>query len=72
MWPTVWACVVLVAAWAGLGWGQQRPEVTLPQGTVRGLQATQYNFTYYMFLRVPFAEPPIGPLRFKVCTYFVC
>ncbi|XP_057661248.1 juvenile hormone esterase-like [Diorhabda carinulata] len=42
-------------------------DVTLPNGKIRGLKVTPVvtNLTYYSFLGIPFAAPPIGNLRFK-------
>uniref|UniRef100_A0A6P7G416 Carboxylic ester hydrolase n=1 Tax=Diabrotica virgifera virgifera TaxID=50390 RepID=A0A6P7G416_DIAVI len=42
--------------------------VTLPNGQIRGITVTPpvtIDLTYYAFLGVPFAAPPIGELRFK-------
>jgi carboxylesterase type B len=41
--------------------------VHLPDGIIRGKQSTtNRNRTFYSFLKVPYASPPIGDLRFKV------
>jgi carboxylesterase type B len=40
--------------------------VHLPDGIIRGKQSTtNRNRTFYSFLKVPYASPPIGDLRFK-------
>ncbi|CAG9838568.1 unnamed protein product [Diabrotica balteata] len=43
--------------------------VTLPNGKIRGITVTPpavvKDITYYAFLGIPFAAPPVGPLRFK-------
>jgi carboxylesterase type B len=39
------------------------PTVTIKNGTVNGVHSAEYNQDY--FLGVPFAQPPIGPLRFR-------
>lgn len=48
----------------------QREEVIVKtkSGIVKGFSiASQYNYQYYNFLGIPYAKPPIGDLRFKVC-----
>lgn len=40
------------------------PTVTVKNGTLEGIYSEQYNQDY--FLGVPFAQPPVGPLRFRV------
>uniref|UniRef100_A0A2M3Z455 Carboxylic ester hydrolase n=1 Tax=Anopheles braziliensis TaxID=58242 RepID=A0A2M3Z455_9DIPT len=43
-----------------------RPVVTVKQGKLRGITATLPNGTqYHYFKGIPYAEPPVGPLRFK-------
>ncbi|KAL3493913.1 Alpha/Beta hydrolase protein [Aspergillus germanicus] len=45
---------------------QQRPSVTLPQGKVIGIQIND-NFPQPVdaFLGIPYAQPPVGDLRFR-------
>ena len=43
-------------------WGA--PTVTVKNGTLEGLHSDQYNQDY--FLGIPFAQPPVGSLRFRV------
>lgn len=44
--------------------------VSVAQGTVVGLQDTLPNGqAFYSFKGIPYAQPPINDLRFKVCIY---
>ncbi|KAG8277940.1 hypothetical protein J6590_031988 [Homalodisca vitripennis] len=44
----------------------ENPEVTLSTGRVQGQKlVSAANRTYYSFLGIPYAQPPIGYLRFK-------
>ncbi|ORY15162.1 Alpha/Beta hydrolase protein [Clohesyomyces aquaticus] len=40
------------------------PTVKVKNGTIEGVHSAEYNQDY--FLGVPFAQPPVGPLRFRV------
>ena len=45
------------------------PEIRLPQGQLRGRTfKTSTGKEYFAFLGIPYAVPPVGPLRFKVCS----
>ncbi|KAJ8950572.1 hypothetical protein NQ318_015705 [Aromia moschata] len=47
-----------------VGW-QSEIIVTLPNGAIRGrVEETYSNVTFYAFQQIPFAEPPVGKLRF--------
>lgn len=51
---------------------RQKMTVTLEQGTLQGLlYKTQLsNKSYFSFLGIPYAKPPINELRFKVNDLF--
>ncbi|CAH1405382.1 unnamed protein product [Nezara viridula] len=45
----------------------QRPEVTIPDGTLVGIPMTTiHGRTVSAFRNIPFAAPPVGPLRFQL------
>lgn len=45
----------------------ENPIVEIPQGLLRGSVDTDRNGNdFYKFMNVPYAQPPIGDLRFKV------
>lgn len=42
-------------------------QVTVNEGLLEGEQVqNEYGGTYYSFKGIPFAQPPLGELRFKV------
>jgi len=46
--------------------------VTVAQGELRGKKVTaKTGTTYFSFQGIPYCQPPVGPLRFKVrLAYF--
>lgn len=46
--------------------------ISIAQGKLKGGETkTDDGVTYYEFLGVPYAKPPIGKLRFRVSKYTV-
>ena len=46
--------------------------VRVAQGSLRGQKVkTEAGATYYSFHAIPYAKPPVGPLRFKVSLIFL-
>jgi carboxylesterase type B len=46
--------------------------VNVAQGDLRGQKVkTETGATYYSFHAIPYAKPPVGPLRFKVSLIFL-
>lgn len=44
--------------------------VRVKQGELRGVvEETDYSDQYLAFRGIPYAKPPIGPLRFKVNSF---
>ena len=60
--------VTVVAAVVAVATAEQTAMlVTLKQGAILGsLEEATNGRTYYSFKSIPYARPPIGPLRFKV------
>ena len=47
--------------------------VTVAQGTLAGREETsKCQKTFYSFRGIPYAKPPVGPLRFKVSVLSPC
>lgn len=47
--------------------------VTVAQGALAGREeSSKCQKTYYSFRGVPYAKPPVGPLRFKVSVLNPC
>lgn len=50
----------------------ENPIVTIKDGKIQGNQKTNLNEeTFYCFLSIPYAKPPVGDLRFKVIFTFL-
>lgn len=46
----------------------EQPIITIGQGRLKGRTDVDYRGgLYYSFLGIPYAKPPLGKLRFKVC-----
>jgi carboxylesterase type B len=56
-----WACGVVAVPTAE--WGSKVPTATVKNGTYSGVHSAEYNQDF--FLGVPFAQPPVGNLRFR-------
>jgi len=60
--PAVWIVLLFTLASSQ---STDRPIITTPQGQVQGVTLTNNNgLNYYAFRGIPFAEPPVGELRF--------
>ncbi|KAL7018772.1 hypothetical protein ACKWTF_010907 [Chironomus riparius] len=58
---------LLLAAVLAIAYGQDRPIVTIPQGQLQGIRTSSgiTQATYLAFKGIPYAEPPVGALRFR-------
>lgn len=46
---------------------QESIVITLPKGKIDGsINISKNNVTFYSYIGIPFAAPPIGKLRFQV------
>ncbi|KAF2676670.1 alpha/beta-hydrolase [Lentithecium fluviatile CBS 122367] len=64
---SLWACAALTVPHKPHPSGPSNnsaPTATIKNGTVIGVHSAEYNQDY--FLGIPFAQPPTGPLRFRV------
>ncbi|KAF2899703.1 hypothetical protein ILUMI_06475, partial [Ignelater luminosus] len=60
--PLILLLVTSVAVFAN----ESGPEVTVKEGTLRGkYQKTKDGKTFSAFTAIPYAQPPVGELRFK-------
>lgn len=47
------------------------PQIKLPQGLIDGkLMLSESGQKYFAFFGIPYALPPVGPLRFKVSLFY--
>lgn len=48
-------------------------KIQVEQGVLEGqvLDLVTGDGQYYSFKGLPYAEPPVGPLRFKVCLFII-
>ncbi|KAG5683592.1 hypothetical protein PVAND_012865 [Polypedilum vanderplanki] len=58
---------ILFAVFVSVAFAQQRVSVTIPQGTLSGVRISTgiLQPEYIAFKGIPYAEPPVGPLRFR-------
>uniref|UniRef100_A0A0A9XAS2 Carboxylic ester hydrolase n=2 Tax=Lygus hesperus TaxID=30085 RepID=A0A0A9XAS2_LYGHE len=61
------AGIVVVLRLVEGSWSQEEPEVEVEQGLLRGkyMKSEELKRSFAAFLGVPYAEPPVGPSRFK-------
>nr|WEM02080.1 esterase [Phaedon brassicae] len=63
----MWRLILMISSYWILGIHCDSPIVTLPTGKIEGLISKTYRNekTFYAFMGIPFAAPPVGTLRFK-------
>lgn len=60
------SCACLVIFFASIVYSQDGPIVEVAQGLVRGtVNTTDSGRTFYSFRGIPYAQPPVGELRFQ-------
>lgn len=69
---TVWILFVVILSCSGVQSVMDYVDVEVEQGVLRGaVEFTDNNTMFYRFSGVPYAEPPIGSLRFKVSLFTI-
>ena len=50
----------------------ERPIITISEGVIQGIKLKSVlGKDYLAFKGIPYAQPPKGPLRFKVIFYYL-
>ena len=68
---TIKTCLVIAAAFALGAVGKEAPNVSTKVGQVSGIVEKSFeNAKYFSYKGIPFAEPPLNDLRFKVTFHY--
>lgn len=64
-------CIILVASFCQVSFAQN-PTVEIDDGRIEGIvMKSRLGKDFAAFRGIPFAEPPLGELRFLVRFYFI-